>query len=258
MIMSYYTTAIQGLPDMLLTVENPIGNFRRKLYPDAFAHYYEQHLATMEALENGYQQVLDKEQYLTNMAEAVAKAAIERLEQEKKKSKRENLLVDFNLILVVYLYPAILQHSGLAAEPFSQKLSSAWKETFPQTNVSPATYEQINGGFKRKFCYITTAVCTTLGKPDDCYELNCFRTYRDTYLMSQEDGEAIVQEYYDIAPTIVKHINREKNSREIYAGIWEKYLSPCLHMIEEKENDAGKNLYIQMVRDLQERYFYKH
>ncbi|MFQ9393498.1 MAG: hypothetical protein ACLR2E_04050 [Lachnospiraceae bacterium] len=36
---------------------------------------YEQHLGTLEALENGYQQVIDKEQYLTNMAEAVAAGA---------------------------------------------------------------------------------------------------------------------------------------------------------------------------------------
>ena len=79
-----------------------------------------------------------------------------------------------NLSLVVYLYPAVLKYEGESGKPFSEKLAAAWKEHFPDTNVSPATYEQINGGFKRKFCYITTAACTVLGKPDDCYELNCF------------------------------------------------------------------------------------
>ena len=75
--MSFYTTAIEGLPGMLLDVEDPIGNFKRKRYPTAFEAYYEQHLGTLEALENGYQQVIDKEQYLTNMAEAVAAGAEE-------------------------------------------------------------------------------------------------------------------------------------------------------------------------------------
>ena len=51
--MSFYTTAIEGLPGMLLDVEDPIGNFKRKRYPTAFEAYYEQHLGTLEALENG-------------------------------------------------------------------------------------------------------------------------------------------------------------------------------------------------------------
>ena len=83
--MSFYTTAIEGLPGMLLDVEDPIGNFKRKRYPTAFEAYYEQHLGTLEALENGYQQVIDKEQYLTNMAEAVAAGAEEALMREKEK-----------------------------------------------------------------------------------------------------------------------------------------------------------------------------
>ena len=62
--MSFYTIAIEGLPGMLLNVDDPIGNFKRKRYPTAFEAYYEQHLVTLEALENGYQQVIDKEQYL--------------------------------------------------------------------------------------------------------------------------------------------------------------------------------------------------
>ena len=147
-IMSFYTTAIEGLPGMLLNVDDPIGNFKRKRYPTAFEAYYEQHLVTLEALENGYQQVIDKEQYLANMAEAVAAAAEETLMQEKKKNKRANLLVDYNLSLVVYLYPAVLKYEGESGKPFSEKLAAAWKEHFPDTNVSPATYEQINGGFQ--------------------------------------------------------------------------------------------------------------
>ena len=256
--MSFYVTAIQGLPLMLLQVENPIGNFKRKLYADAFRRYYEQHLPTMEAMENGYQQVVDKEQYITNMAEAIVQAAEGELQKETKKRNKENRLMDFNFCLVGYLYPAIQEFPGESGKVLAKRLAKVWKEHFPQTNVTPSNFDQINNGFKRKFCYITTAVCTTMGKPDDCYELNCFRTYRDTYLMATEDGEEIVREYYDIAPTIVKHINREKNSRKIYEGIWDHYLKPCLHMIEEEQNQECKALYIQMVRDLEKEYFYKN
>lgn len=73
--------------------------------------------------------------------------------------------------------------------------------------------------------------------------------------MNQENGESIVQEYYNLAPTIVKHINKDKNRDKIYAGIWDRYLSPCITLIENGKNEECKELYIHMVRDLQKKYF---
>ena len=67
-----------------------------------------------------------------------------------------------------------------------------------------------------------------------------------------------MQEYYDIAPTIVKHINRDKKCKEIYASIWEEYLAPCLHLIEEDRKEDCQELYTRMVRNLEKEYFYKN
>ena len=127
---------------------------------------------------------------------------------------------------------------------------------FPKSNLQAADYEFIEKGFHKKFCYITTAVCETFQKPDDCYELTLLRNYRDQYLAALPEGEEIIRAYYDVAPTIVKHINRQKNAGEIYRDIWSDYLSPCIHMIEEGKNEECKDLYIKMVRDLQKEYFY--
>ena len=60
--MSFYITAIEGLPKMLLEVEAPIDKFKRKTFEGAFRRYYEQHLSTLEALERGYVQAVDKEE----------------------------------------------------------------------------------------------------------------------------------------------------------------------------------------------------
>lgn len=253
--MNFYITAVEGLPKMLLEIENPMGNFKRATYEGAFRRYCEQHRATLEAMENGYVQALDKEQYLINMADALVQAAEGQLKQKTKKNQRENLLLDFNFCLAVYVYPAVQEFHGEVSEAFVEQMSKAWKEAYPKTNVIPATFEQINGGFRRKFCYITTAVCTTMGKPDDCYELNRFRNFRDEYLMRTAEGEAIVREYYDIAPTIVKHIGQKTDSCEIYQGIWDKYLNPCLQMIEQERNEECEQLYMKMVRDLEKEYF---
>lgn len=103
-------------------------------------------------------------------------------------------------------------------------------------------------------CFITTAVCGSFGKPDDCYELTMFRQFRDTWLRKQEDGEALIKEYYAIAPRIVSSINLLDNAKEIYRSIWTDYLKPCLMDLESDNKVSCKKRYIQMVMDLKEKY----
>lgn len=61
-------------------------------------------------------------------------------------------------------------------------------------------------------CFITTAVCDSFGKADDCYELTAFRNFRDKWLVNQADGKNLIAEYYNIAPKIVEKINSLSNS----------------------------------------------
>lgn len=103
-------------------------------------------------------------------------------------------------------------------------------------------------------CFITSAVCCTLGKPDDCYELTTFRSFRDDWLAAQPDGQALIQEYYRIAPGIVTKIDCQSDSSQIYLSIWKKFLIPCLHYIEEKQFSACKDTYMAMVDELKSQY----
>jgi len=117
---------------------------------------------------------------------------------------------------------------------------------------------QIEGGVqfghKQNGCFITTAACRTLGKGDNCYELNSFREFRDRWLKQQKDGHHLIEEYYSLAPVIVDNINKLEDKDRIYENIWKKYLSVCLRFIEEKRfTDAGK-LYIKMVNHLKREY----
>ena len=99
-------------------------------------------------------------------------------------------------------------------------------------------------------CYITSAVCYSLDKTDDCYELNIFRKFRDNWLRYRPDGEQLIEDYYAIAPLIVSKINKLSNSKEIYKAIWQKYLKNCLNLIESGKNQECSNLYKKMVEDL--------
>ncbi len=253
--MNFYIVAIQGVPKLLQDIAEPIAKFNFDHYAQAFQVYYEKHVATFEALENGYNPAIDKEQYIENMAYALVNEAVSQMQEAPKKSAKEKMLVDYNLCLVAYTYPAILQYGKNSSRPFADKIQQLWKKQFPKTNIQVSDYETISRGFKRNFCYITTAVCDTFGKPDNCYELTLLRQYRDSYLMMQDGGEELVHEYYNLAPTIVKHINKQDQKREIYEGIWSDYLKPCISMIENGENEACKELYIRMVRDMQKEYF---
>lgn len=105
-------------------------------------------------------------------------------------------------------------------------------------------------------CYITTAVCESLGKPDDCYELELLRDYRDDYLLGKGAGTDIVQQYYNVAPTIVKRINKQQDAKAIYEGIWSEYLIPCIQLIEKEQLDDCKEVYSSMVYNLQKKYLY--
>lgn len=103
-------------------------------------------------------------------------------------------------------------------------------------------------------CYITTAVCNSFGKSDDCYELSLFRKFRDGYLRKAEDGEKLIAEYYSVAPEIVRRIDMLPERDEIYFGIWERYLSKCVECIQNKELEICKSLYVEMVKRLEKLY----
>lgn len=103
-------------------------------------------------------------------------------------------------------------------------------------------------------CFITTAVCGTFNKPDDCYELTSFRNFRDNWLVNQPDGASLVQEYYRIAPGIVERINALADAKNIYMSIWQEYLKPCLTCIEDGNMQKCKEIYVDMVRNLQKKF----
>ena len=103
-------------------------------------------------------------------------------------------------------------------------------------------------------CYITTAVCTYLGKPDDCYELTQLRKFRDEWLRHQPDGPALIEEYYAKAPIIVEKLDKRKDRDEIYYYINNVYLLPCVKLIKEEKYEECKKLYLEMVKELENRF----
>ncbi len=248
-----YNRAMQGIEDMLIREKSPMASFRKNLYPAAFQAYLRRHLETINAIETIYQQEEDPQIWTKKLADHLVQAAKDELEAIPKKGKRAEQQINYNMLLAVFFFPAFLEHKGDCAEPLTDRIIEQWNKAF-KTSVGKARYEKIEQGFHRKFCYITTAVCESQGKPDDCYELRLLRSYRDEYLLSSKEGQTLVREYYNIAPTIVNRIARQENPRQIYDEIWDFWLSDCVRLIENGENEICRKRYMDMVYELKRRY----
>lgn len=225
---------------------------------------YEMHI---EKLKEKYAAVLQElaricdstdEELKEQVASCVPEYVAARLLSEPSKRKRETAALDYKMNMVSFFIPLLGEMPAVSSEEFTRRIVKIWNAKMPEHKIGHSTYGNIKGGFKKGiFCYITTAVCRSLDKPDDCYELTALRNYRDEYLLASDDGKELVREYYNIAPTIVKRIGRKPDADHIYREIWEDYLNPCIRLIEQGENEKCREKYSDMVRKLEAEYLYQ-
>lgn len=226
--------------------------FKRETYADTFQSYREENggffLELDRALAAGQQEELSWE-----LAGAVTGYVKETLGAVREKRRREAAQLNYNMFMAVYFLPAILEGKQNGAKELADSICAKWAETFPGNRIQSADFATIQSGFRTKMCYITTAVCKSLHKPEDCRELELLRGYRDGYLM-RHGGAALVEEYYDIAPTIVKRINKLPDAEREYRYLWERYLKPCVAAIENGEPEVCGGTYTEMVEELKRKY----
>ena len=103
-------------------------------------------------------------------------------------------------------------------------------------------------------CYLTSACVYAKGLPDDCYELETLRSYRDNWLSKQEEGSVLIKKYYEIAPKIVSIINEQEDRKNIYDLIYDRMVKPCVDLIEREKYIEAKELYKSMTEELEEKY----
>jgi len=103
-------------------------------------------------------------------------------------------------------------------------------------------------------CFITTAVCLTLGKPDSCEELSAMRLFRDEWLREQPGGPEKIEEYYRVAPDIVAEIDKRTDRIDIYRRIYDKYIKPCVEKVKTGCYEECNTIYTTMVNGLKSAY----
>lgn len=254
--------ALDQVAAMLEQSELRIAEFKRDTYEESFQKYLERNASVFSQLTAiGTEELSEeeKERERALVADCLVQKSEEMLEAAKNRNKRETLQINLSLYMVSYFLPAIVayQRRGGGREEDMKKLTTVicdrWTARF-KNRIQTSDYESIKAGFKQKLCFVTTAVCQGLHKPQNCRELVMMKEYRDRYLLRQENGEALIHEYYDIAPTIVKRIAKEAAPEEKYLYLWNHYIKKCVALLEANQKEQCREVYEAMMMELREEY----
>lgn len=244
---------VKGLVDAVILYPDGMKNLTKSSFDPFFAQYERENREAVRQLDLAAQGEYNKA--AAQAAERFLSELGARLEENHKAlTSRAREVEDAKYTLCLFLIPMIRKQRLAISEPLAQAIYVQWQKVYPKYPFSLMTYETIAEGFqKRKLCFITTAACECMGKPDDCPELMAFRAFRDGYLSLCPDGEALIREYYNVAPGIVTAIRTAGEAGE-FRRIWSEYLAPCYAAISRGENEACKKTYTRMVQAMERKY----
>jgi hypothetical protein len=137
---------------------------------------------------------------------------------------------------------------AVAKPDIASPLKDSWYD-------APDRYRKISFTYRKKEkCYVTTAVCDSLGLPDDCEALSRMRAFRDDVLLSTRQGRRDVAAYYATAPAIVAAIDRSADPSTAYRELHDRWLEPAVRALREGRAEAAYELYKDMVSATRSRY----
>jgi len=103
-------------------------------------------------------------------------------------------------------------------------------------------------------CFLSTAVCTTLGKSDNCYELAILRQLRDTYMQRTPGRRSEVERYYKIAPRIVNSVEKSDDPTAVWQGLAEDHILPIIAIAQKGDFPMAHRLYRCMVLEMERKW----
>lgn len=103
-------------------------------------------------------------------------------------------------------------------------------------------------------CFLTTACTAARGLADDCPELTSIRGLRDGHMRGSQTGSSLVQEYYRIAPGIVRQVNARPNHAAIWSLVYADLVLPAVALIEAGQKAEAVAHYTTYVQWMQEAF----
>ena len=102
-------------------------------------------------------------------------------------------------------------------------------------------------------CFLTTACVDHAGLADDCRELQVLRRFRDDYVAALPDGQNILDEYYQIAPSIVRRIQLSQQRENILAALFGT-VTEAVILIENGHYKQALDTYAAAFRSLKAQF----
>ena len=102
-------------------------------------------------------------------------------------------------------------------------------------------------------CFITTACMKIMQSnfDDKCHELEALRDLRDNYIRHLPAGAEIIEAYYLFAPEIVKAIEAREDSFELWTGLYETFIVPCVDFVDAGQYKKAYLTYLHMIQYVQ-------
>lgn len=107
--------------------------------------------------------------------------------------------------------------------------------------INPKNREQ-----EQSNCFITTACVKYFDLQDNCYELRTLRNFRDSHLLATSQGRKLVEQYYEIAPVLVKKLDLDGGRDKLYDQVFQRIQAAC-RAIEKNELENAKDIYTKAV-----------
>ncbi len=182
---------------------------------------------------------------------------------EKSEMLVSGMMVNSDLLLgeATESQPTFDQAAPLSIPPHLLRLQHLTPESESPLEQSPqeSFFEKkdrkdqpANGDDKR--CFLTTACMDARGRSDHCYELTVLRRFRDEYLLSTAAGRALVDEYYRIAPKIVRDIDARPDGNLIWTNLYARLVLQSVAFIEDERYPEAVAHYREVVYETARAY----
>lgn len=153
---------------------------------------------------------------------------------------------------VTNIFSNALNNQARLADAQNATIPGIWQSFTDTARFFGDRAVDITNAANKGACFITSAICHMWGKPDDCEELTILRKYRDEFMLTNDVGVDLVEQYYDIAPGIVEAIDKSGDSIRCYIILRDKYLLPAIEAVKEGRNDEALLIYTAMVQEAKE------
>ena len=104
-----------------------------------------------------------------------------------------------------------------------------------------------------KRCFITTACTQARGLADDCHELQVLRRFRETYVRALPGGEALIAQYYALAPAILRRLHGRPEAPAVLEVLYSQ-VAQAVAYVEAGLPEWAMDVYCASVRALAAAY----